>query len=107
MSTSPTLISWRRKSSVRKLSSANFISVRSSTACPCMDARHVTSLLTYLHLFRFVEDETSKTGKVPALAGTAGHPHAETYSCQTSQSEYSPYSAADPVRQLARYSKDC
>src|SRR5450631_84896 len=38
MSTSPTLISWRRKSSVRKLSSANLISVRRAAACPCSDA---------------------------------------------------------------------
>src|ERR1035438_3387647 len=43
MSTSPTLINWRRKSSVRKLSSANSISVRSAVACPYVDARHATS----------------------------------------------------------------
>src|SRR5208282_319790 len=39
MSTSPTLISWRRKSSVRKVSSANFISVRSNCRVPGADAR--------------------------------------------------------------------
>src|ERR1700691_2490141 len=38
MSTSPTLISWRRKSSVRKVSSANLISVRTTRACPGEDA---------------------------------------------------------------------
>src|ERR1017187_10450394 len=38
MSTSPTLISWRRKSSVRKVSSANFISMRIADAWPAEDA---------------------------------------------------------------------
>src|ERR1700674_3872292 len=38
MSTSPTLISWRRKSSVRKVSSANLISRRNYRHCPAEDA---------------------------------------------------------------------
>src|ERR1700691_335642 len=50
MSTSPTLISWRRKSSVRKLSSANFFSVRFA-ACSGVDARQCDIVFTiYIRL---------------------------------------------------------
>src|SRR3981081_359883 len=50
MSTSPTLISWRRKSSVRKLSSANVVSVRSTVARSCKTRPMDILLTTYLRL---------------------------------------------------------
>src|ERR1039458_3621714 len=51
MSTSPTLISWRRKSSVRKVSSANFISMRTGGACPGEDAPFDRFPLLYIRLY--------------------------------------------------------
>src|ERR1700692_876250 len=102
MSTSPTFMSWRRKSSVRTLSSANVISVRSTAVYNCKD----THLYLY-YLLKFVAAETSKTGRVPWLTDTAGRLLAETYSCRTSRSEYFLCSAAYPVLQPAPCLKDC
>src|SRR5579863_1313016 len=51
MSTSPTLISWRRKSSVRKVSSANFISIRTGGASPGEDAPFDSFPLPFIRLY--------------------------------------------------------
>src|ERR1700732_835925 len=104
MSTSPTLISWRRKSSVRKLSSANLFSVRGATERSSTDTPCVIVSTTY-QSFRFASAETNKTDKGPWLEDRAAHPRGEKCSCQTSRSEYSLCTFADPARQLAPHSK--
>src|SRR5260370_34858015 len=104
MSTSPTLMSWRRKSSVKRVSSANSSYERSfkprvSGACP--------TRLPISRQIRSVADGTSKTGKGPWLKGKADHRCGEKYFCRTFQSEYFLCSVADPIRPLARHWRDC
>src|ERR1019366_1208686 len=74
MSTSPTFISWRRKSSVRKLSSANFISVRSTAALPDLDARHGNVFTTCIRLDSSQPKPVKLIGPQRQQIGKVSHP---------------------------------
>src|SRR5271169_4718680 len=106
MSTSPTLMSWRRKSSVKSVSSANSTSERSFKAGS--QCAHGQRDCQYPRCqIRSVAAGTSKTGKGPSLKRKADHRCEEKHSRQTSQSEYFLCGVADPVRPLVRHWRDC
>src|SRR5262249_17853582 len=102
MSTSPTLISWRRKSSAKRDSFANSTSERSLKK---NFAPHANQTWTWQ--VRFFAAETSKTGKGPWSKGKEDRRRGGKYSFQTFRSTFFLCSVADPVRPPVPHWKDC
>src|ERR1700730_2788464 len=60
-----------------------------------------------IHKIKFDGDGTSKIGKDPKSADTAGPRYAETGFCRTSRSEYASCTSVDSARPPAPSWKDC